>query len=177
MRALLRVDRDTARPHRPTFFGMGAATATERRRQQRWRASGSRLTARLPSGMVGRAVLAVVLAFGFWAWVTNNNDPDRRRDFDECPRHENQSAGWSRRHGVQPDRRRRFRSGGHGILSLHSGLTGGQLRGGRRSEGSETGCTTAPIHVQSTEKIRKKSARPQYARVCGSSRASIRRCP
>lgn len=33
------------------------------------------------SGVLSRAILAVVLAFGFWAWVTNNSDPDRRRDF------------------------------------------------------------------------------------------------
>lgn len=37
------------------------------------------------SGALSRAVLAIVLAFGFWAWVTNNNDPDRRRDFDNVP--------------------------------------------------------------------------------------------
>ncbi|MCA1724996.1 MAG: hypothetical protein LC748_12260 [Thermomicrobia bacterium] len=37
------------------------------------------------SGVISRAVLAVVLAFGFWAWVTNNNDPDRRRDFPNVP--------------------------------------------------------------------------------------------
>jgi len=33
------------------------------------------------SGVMSRAILAVVLAFGFWAWVTNNSDPDRSRDF------------------------------------------------------------------------------------------------
>lgn len=32
-------------------------------------------------GVLGRAFLAVVLAFLFWAWVTNGDDPDRRRDF------------------------------------------------------------------------------------------------
>ncbi len=37
------------------------------------------------SGVVSRALLAVVLAFGFWAWVTNSNNPDRRRDFDNVP--------------------------------------------------------------------------------------------
>jgi len=29
----------------------------------------------------GRALLAIVLAFLFWAWVTNGDDPDRGRDF------------------------------------------------------------------------------------------------
>jgi YbbR domain-containing protein len=33
------------------------------------------------SGVMSRAILAIVLAFGFWAWVTNNSDPDRSRDF------------------------------------------------------------------------------------------------
>src|SRR2546421_8555724 len=37
------------------------------------------------SGMLGRALLALVLAFGFWAWVTNQSDPDRERTFDNVP--------------------------------------------------------------------------------------------
>src|SRR5215472_7973167 len=37
------------------------------------------------SGTLGRAVLALLLAFGFWAWVTNQTDPDRMRTFDNIP--------------------------------------------------------------------------------------------
>ena len=36
-------------------------------------------------GVVGRAILALVLAFVFWAWVTNGDDPDRQRDFPNVP--------------------------------------------------------------------------------------------
>ena len=37
------------------------------------------------SGTLGRALLALVLAFGFWAWVTNQSDPDRERTFENVP--------------------------------------------------------------------------------------------
>src|SRR4051812_17248185 len=37
------------------------------------------------SGMLGRALLALILAFGFWAWVTNQSNPDSERTFDNIP--------------------------------------------------------------------------------------------
>lgn len=37
------------------------------------------------TGLAGRAVLALLLAFGFWAWVTNNSDPDSKVPFDNVP--------------------------------------------------------------------------------------------
>lgn len=39
----------------------------------------------ISSGILGRVLLALLLAFGFWAWVTNNNNPDRSRPFDTVP--------------------------------------------------------------------------------------------
>ena len=37
------------------------------------------------TGLAGRALLALLLAFGFWAWVTSNRDPDSKVVFDNVP--------------------------------------------------------------------------------------------
>ncbi|MGI8856029.1 MAG: CdaR family protein [Thermomicrobiales bacterium] len=117
------------------------------------------------SGVVSRAVLAIVLAFGFWAWVTNNNDPDRRQDFPDIP--------------VTPI----YTPAGVAITSMspttvtisiwgpRSVVTNRALQAGNFSatidlKEIKTGTQDVPIHVQTTQgNLRKKSANPSTVQV------------
>ena len=117
------------------------------------------------SGVLSRAVLAVVLAFGFWAWVTNNNDPDRRQDFPNIPvTPNNLPAGLSIINATP-------QTVVVSIWGPRSIVTNPALQAGNFSatidlKDAKPGTQQVPIHVQTTQNnLRKKSADPSSAQV------------
>ncbi|MDQ2784717.1 MAG: CdaR family protein [Chloroflexota bacterium] len=117
------------------------------------------------SGVISRAVLAVVLAFGFWAWVTNNNDPDRRRDFPNVPVTQNDLPDGLSVIDFTPQ------TVTVSIWGPRSVVTNPALQAGNFSatidlKDAKPGTQQVPIRVQSDLKnLRKKSASSATAQV------------
>ncbi|MGI8688632.1 MAG: CdaR family protein [Thermomicrobiales bacterium] len=117
------------------------------------------------SGVISRALLAIVLAFGFWAWVTNNNDPDRRRDFPNVPVTPNNLPDGLSVINFTPQ------TVVVSIWGPRSVVTNPALQAGNFSatidlKDAKPGTQQVPIHVQTTQNnLRKKSADPSSAQV------------
>lgn len=117
------------------------------------------------SGVVSRAVLAVVLAFGFWAWVTNNKDPDRQQNFPNVPVTPiNQPDGFSVT-AFSPATVTVSIWGPRSVVSNPT-LAAGNFAATIDLKDARPGTQQVPIHVQSTlSHLRKKSATPSTAAV------------
>jgi YbbR domain-containing protein len=114
----------------------------------------------MSSGVVSRAVLAVVLAFGFWAWVTNNNDPDRRNDFPAIPVTPNNLPANLSITDFSPQVVTVSIWGPRSIVTNRS-LQAGNFAATIDLKDARPGTTQVPVHVQSTlSGLRKKSASP-----------------
>jgi YbbR domain-containing protein len=117
------------------------------------------------SGVASRAVLAAVLAFGFWAWVTNNNNPDRQRDFDGVP-----VTVLNRPDGLaDPDISPTIVTvsiwGPQSVVS-NPALQAGNLAATIDLKEVKPGTQQVPVRVQSTlNGLRKKSAEPTSVQV------------
>ncbi len=117
------------------------------------------------SGMVSRAVLAVVLAFGFWAWVTNNNDPDRRQDFPNVPVTQNNLPASLSVIDYTPQTVVVSIWGPRSVVSNPT-LAAGNFSATIDLKDAKPGTQQVPIHVQSDLKnLRKKSASSSTAQV------------
>ncbi|MDQ6832344.1 MAG: CdaR family protein, partial [Chloroflexota bacterium] len=117
------------------------------------------------SGMVSRAVLAVVLAFGFWAWVTNNNDPDRRQDFPNVPVTQNNLPDGLSIIDYTPQTVVVSIWGPRSVVSNPT-LAAGNFSATIDLKDAKPGTQQVPIHVQSDLKnLRKKSASSSTAQV------------
>ncbi|MHB8645344.1 MAG: CdaR family protein [Thermomicrobiales bacterium] len=116
-------------------------------------------------GIVSRAVLALLLAFGFWAWVTNNNDPDRRRDFPNIPVTQNNLPDGLSVIDFSPQTVTVSIWGPRSIVSNPS-LAAGQVSATIDLKDVKPGTQQVPIHVQSAlTNQRKKSASSATAQV------------
>jgi YbbR domain-containing protein len=119
----------------------------------------------MSSGVVSRAVLAVVLAFGFWAWVTNNNDPDRRNDFPAIPVTPNNLPANLSITDFSPQVVTVSIWGPRSIVTNRS-LQAGNFAATIDLKDAKPGTTQVPVHVQSTlSGLRKKSASPSTVSV------------
>ncbi|GEM_PF-1100078 len=123
-------------------------------------------TNRSPSGgVMSRAVLAIVLAFGFWAWVTNNNDPDRRRDFPNIPVTQNNLPDGLSVIDYTPQTVIVSIWGPRSIVSSQT-LTAGRVSATIDLKDVKPGTQQVPIHVQSDlNNLRKKSVSSSTAQV------------
>jgi YbbR domain-containing protein len=114
----------------------------------------------MSSGVVSRAVLAVVLAFGFWAWVTNSNNPDRRRDFPAIPVTPNNLPADLSITDFSPQIVTVSIWGPRSTVSNPS-LQAGNFAATIDLKEVKPGTMQVPVHVQSTlSGLRKKSASP-----------------
>jgi YbbR domain-containing protein len=117
------------------------------------------------SGVVSRAVLAVVLAFGFWAWVTNNNDPDRRRDFPAIPVTQTNLPDGLSVTDFSPQTVTVSIWGPRSVV-INPSLQAGNFAATIDLKDVKPGTSQVPVHVQSTlGGLRKKSAAPSEVRV------------
>ncbi len=117
------------------------------------------------SGLVSRAVLAVVLAFGFWAWVTNQNDPDRERDFPNIPvTLINQPDGLAVT-DFSPANVTVSIWGPRSIVASQN-LAAGNFSATVDLKDARPGAQQLPIHIQTTTQgLRKREANPSTANV------------
>lgn len=119
----------------------------------------------MSSGAVSRAMLAVVLAFGFWAWVTNNNDPDRRQNFPNIP-----VTPINRPDGLavtdySPQTVTVSIWGPRSVVTNPT-LVAGNFSATIDLKDAKPGTQQVPVHVQTDLKnVRKKGASPQNVQV------------
>ncbi len=117
------------------------------------------------SGVVSRAVLAIVLAFGFWAWVTNNNDPDRRQDFPDIPITPINTPAGVAITSMSPTTVTISIWGPRSVVTNRA-LVAGNFSATIDLKDVKPGTQDVPIHVQTTQSnLRKKSANPSTAQV------------
>lgn len=117
------------------------------------------------SGVVSRALLAVVLAFGFWAWVTNSNNPDRSRDFPNVPVTPNNLPEGLSIIDYTPQTVVVTIWGPRSVVS-NPALAAGNVSATIDLKDVKPGTQEVPIHVQSNlPDLRKKSASSATARV------------
>ncbi len=115
------------------------------------------------SGVLSRAILAVVLAFGFWAWVTNNNDPDRRQDFPTVLVIENNLPDGLAATSLSPNA---VTISVWGPRSVVQNAQAGNVSATIDFKEIKPGIQRVPIHVQSNlSNLRKKSADPMSVQV------------
>jgi YbbR domain-containing protein len=119
----------------------------------------------MSSGVVSRAVLAVVLAFGFWAWVTNNNNPDRSRDFPNIPVTQTDLPDGLSVTDYSPQVVTVSIWGPRSVV-INPSLQAGNFAATIDLKDVRPGIVQVPVHVQSTlSGLRKKSASPSDIKV------------
>jgi YbbR domain-containing protein len=119
----------------------------------------------MSSGVVSRAVLAIVLAFGFWAWVTNNNDPDRRQDFPNIPVTPINLPDGLAATSPNPSTVTVSIWGPRSVVNNRT-LAAGNFSATIDLKDVRPGVQQVPIHVQTTvNNLRKKSADPSTVQV------------
>lgn len=117
------------------------------------------------SGVMSRAILAVVLAFGFWAWVTNNDDPDRRRDFDNVSVYQINPPEGLAITDINPTTVTISIWGPRSVVADPT-LAVGRVSATIDLKEVKPGTQQVPIHVQSDlSNLRRKRADPATARV------------
>jgi YbbR domain-containing protein len=119
----------------------------------------------MSSGVVSRAVLAIVLAFGFWAWVTNNNDPDRSQNFPSIPVTPINLPDGLAATTPNPSTVTITIWGPRSVVNNRS-LAAGNFSATIDLKDVKPGVQQVPIHVQTTvSNLRKKSADPSTVQV------------
>ncbi len=117
-------------------------------------------------GVLGRAILAVVLAFLFWAWVTNGDDPDRRRDFANV---RVAATGVSSDLSITSMTARKclaFRSGDHAVSSTTATLSADSFKLTVDLQNAKPGTQNYPVHVVDAVKgLRKRQVTPDTVQV------------
>ncbi|MDQ6603564.1 MAG: CdaR family protein [Chloroflexota bacterium] len=115
------------------------------------------------SGVLSRATLAVVLAFGFWAWVINNNDPDRQHDFPTVLVIENNLPDGLAATLPSPNA---VTISVWGPRSVVQNAQAGNVSATIDLKEVKPGTQQVPVHVQSNlSNLRKKSANPVSVQV------------
>ena len=150
----------------PARSAWPAETSQSEKRRRHPMASVRQQTNRpMSSGVVSRAVLAVVLAFGFWAWVTNNNNPDRSRDFPNIPVTQTDLPDGLSVTDYSPQVVTVSIWGPRSVV-INPSLQAGNFAATIDLKDVRPGIVQVPVHVQSTlSGLRKKSASPSDIKV------------
>ncbi len=119
----------------------------------------------LSTATIGRATFALVLAFGFWAWVTVQTDPDRRRNFDHIPVTPINVPGDLTVTDISPATGSLSVWGPRSVVS-NPGLQAGNFAAIIDLRGTKSGMQRVQVQIKTTtQHLRKQRADPEFVQV------------